>query len=140
MSTHVPLRHKEIIWADFADIRQVDVSLEDTVYQLTSKEEKGERIYYYEDEKVEIDDFLNALEHVRADSFTAEQPTQKKEIGLTIYLDNENVPEVDIELYRYDGSYCLAAVDGEPVSLVARSDVMDLAEAVYGIVLNENDA
>lgn len=134
------LRHKEIIWADFADIRQVDVSLEDTVYQLTSKEEKGERIYYYEDEKVEIDDFLNALEHVRADSFTAEQPTQKKEIGLTIYLDNENVPEVDIELYRYDGSYCLAAVDGEPVSLVARSDVMDLAEAVYGIVLNENDA
>lgn len=134
------LRHKEIIWADFADIRQVEVSLEDTVYQLTSKEEKGERIYYYEDEKVEIDDFLNALEHVRADSFTAEQPTQKKEIGLTIYLDNENVPEVDIELYRYDGSYCLAAVDGEPVSLVARSDVMDLAEAVYGIVLNENDA
>lgn len=134
------LRHKEIIWADFADIRQVEVSLEDTVYQLTSKEEKGERIYYYEDEKVEIDDFLNALEHVRADSFTVEQPTQKKEIGLTIYLDNENVPEVDIELYRYDGSYCLAAVDGEPVSLVARSDVMDLAEAVYGIVLNENDA
>ena len=134
------LRHKEIIWADFADIRQVEVSLEDTVYQLTSKEEKGERIYYYEDEKVEIDDFLNALEHVRADSFTAEHPTQKKEIGLTIYLDNENVTEVDIELYRYDGSYCLAAVDGEPVSLVARSDVMDLAEAVYGIVLNENDA
>ncbi len=26
------LRHKEVIWADFADIRQVDVSLEDTVY------------------------------------------------------------------------------------------------------------
>lgn len=133
------LRHKEVIWADFADIRQVDVSLEDTVYQLTSKEEKEERIYYYQDEEVEIDDFLNALENVTAHSFVNEQPTQKKEIGLTVYLDNVNVPEVRIELYRYDGKYCLAAVDGDPVSLVARTDVMNLAEAVYGIVLNEKN-
>jgi hypothetical protein len=131
------LRHKEVIWADFGDISQVDISLEGMVYHLTSKESKGERIYYYKDEEVEIDEVLNALEQVRADSFTAEKPTQKEEIGLTVYLDNKNDPEVLIELYRYDGKYCLAAVDGEPVSLVARSDVINLAEAVYGIVLNE---
>lgn len=133
------LRHKEVFWADAGDIRQVDVSLEDTVYRLTSKEEKEERIYYYQDGEVEMDEFLNALKNMRADSFTTEQPTQKKEIGLTVYLDNENDPEVRIELYRYDGKYCLAAVDGEPVSLVARSDVRNLTEAVYGIVLNERN-
>lgn len=130
------LRHKEVIWADLADVSQVDVSLEGVVYQLTSKESKGERIYYYEDEEVEMDGVLNALEQVRAESFTEEQPTQKEEIGLTVYLDNENDPEVCIELYRYDGNSCLAVIDGEPVSLVPRSDVMNLAEAVYGIVLN----
>lgn len=38
---------------------------------------------------------------------------------------------------RYDGNECLAVVDGEPVSFVQRSDVVDLIEAVHGIVLNE---
>ena len=37
--------------------------------------------------------------------------------------------------YRYDGNKCLAVVDGEPVSLVDRSHVVDLIEAVNAIVL-----
>ena len=42
---------------------------------------------------------------------------------------------MEIRLYRYDGSNCLAVVDGAPVSLVTRSLVVDLVEAVHGIVL-----
>ena len=35
------------------------------------------------------------------------------------------------KLYRYDGSHCLAVVDGAPVSLVTRtSSAVDLIEAV----------
>ena len=55
---------------------------------------------------------------------------------MTVYLDNENFPQVKIQLYRYDGSSCLAVVDGETVSLVSRSSVMELVEAVQAIVLN----
>ena len=33
--------------------------------------------------------------------------------------------------------HCLAVVDGEPVSLVARSGVVDLVEAVNAIVLKK---
>lgn len=44
--------------------------------------------------------------------------------------------ESEIELYRYDGNKCLAVVDGEPVSLVNRSYVVDLIEAVNTIILN----
>lgn len=40
-----------------------------------------------------------------------------------------------MDLYRYDGTYCLAVVDGTPVSLVERSYVVDLIEAVNAIVL-----
>ena len=110
--------------------------MEGTVYQLTSKEQKEEHLYYYEDEEVEISGFQSALENLKADSFTKEQPTQMEEIRLTVYLDNENYPEILIELYRYDGKHCLAVVDGEPVSLVARLDVVNLVEAVHEIVLN----
>ena len=38
-------------------------------------------------------------------------------------------------MYRYDGEQCLAMVDGQSVSLVPRSDVVDLIEAVNALVL-----
>ena len=59
----------------------------------------------------------------------------KEEIRLTVYLENENHPKVEIELYRYDGSDCLAKVDGEILALISRSDVVELIEAVNAIVL-----
>ena len=45
-------------------------------------------------------------------------------------------PEIEIILYRYDGSNCLAVIDGESVSLVPRASVMELVETVQAIVLN----
>ena len=130
------LRHLEVFSGDFADINQIDISLEDTDYTITTEKKDDERTYFYQEEELEITDLENALEALNADSFTGEQATQKKEISLTVYLDNENYPEIQIELYRYDGTYCLAVVDGKPVSLVERSYVVDLIEAVHGIVLN----
>ena len=59
-----------------------------------------------------------------------------EEIGLTLTLDLEGAPTVEIRLYRYDGSSCLAVVDGQPLALTPRSQVVDLMEAVRAIVLN----
>ena len=50
-------------------------------------------------------------------------------------MENENYPQIHVELYRYDGSKCIAVVDGETIAMVSRSSVVDLMEAVYGIVL-----
>jgi len=130
------LRHQEVFWADFGDVRQIDISLEGEDYTITSEKEDDDRIYAYQDEELEIGDLQNALEALTADSFTGEKPAQKEEIGLTVYLDNENYPQISIKLYRYDGTCCLAAVDGQPVSLVERTAVVDLIEAVHAIVLS----
>lgn len=77
----------------------------------------------------------SALTALSADSFTDEQPSQREEISLTVYLDLEGSPAVEIGLYHYDGEHCLAVVDGESVSLVPRGEVVDLIEAVNSIVL-----
>jgi len=130
------LRHLEVFWADFADIQKIDISLEGADYTISAQGDGDERTWSYQNAELEIVDFQDALEALRADSFTNERPSQKEEISLTIYLDNENQPEVAIELYRYDGSCCLAVVDGEPVSLVKRAAVVDLIEAVNSIVLD----
>ena len=76
------------------------------------------------------------MEALEAESFTSEEPTRKEEISLTLTLGLEGDPTVTIELYRYDGDSCFAVVDGDPVSLVPRSEVVDLIEAVNAIVLN----
>lgn len=129
------LRHKEVLTADFADVNQIDISLEGVDYTITTEGEDKEKIWLYGEEELEIADFKNALKALEADSFTSENPSGKEEISLVVHVDNENYPEVSIELYRYDGNHCLAVVDGEPVSFVERAQVVDLMEAVYAIVL-----
>ncbi len=138
--TYDDLRHREVIWADFDTVTQIDITLEGENHTLTStleEDEDAERVWYYGEEELDIADLQSALESLSADSFTDETPSEKEEISLTVYLDNENFPEVKIQLYRYDGSQCLAVVDGETVSMVDRSDVMELVEVVQSIVLNK---
>ena len=170
------LRHKEVFWAGFEDVYQIDVTLEGTEHTLVSElDEDKNRIWHYQDqgttiaatdttiaateettetvaeetdgdaaaeaeeaveEALDLTDFQNALNALSASSFTSEQPTEKEEIRLTLYLENENFPKVEIILYRYDGTNCLAVIDGVSVSLIPRSSVMDLVEAVQAIVLN----
>ena len=130
------LRHTEVLPADFADIAQIDISLEGTDYTITSEGDAEERTYFYEDEEVGSADLQSAMQTLTADSFTDEQPTEKEEIHLTLHLDLEGEPSAEIGLYRYDGSYCLAVVDGTPMCLVQRSYVVDLIETVNAIVLS----
>lgn len=152
------LRHSEVFWADFDIVTQIDIALEGNEHTLISElNEDDARVWYYQDEttttekdsestegteaaeereELDISDLQDALYDLTADSFTGDLPTQVEEIGLTLHLDSENFPTVEIRLYRYDGSACLAVVDGDPISLISRSSVMTLVEAVQAIVLN----
>lgn len=156
------LRHGEVFWGDFEDVTQVDITLENTDHTLVSElNAEEQRVWYYQTQEMlaeateetadvpqeteataleaealdmtQVQDALNAL---FASSFTQEAPNGKEEIRLTLHLDNETFPKLEIALYRRDGSDCLAVIDGESVSLVPRSSVMELVEAVQAIVLN----
>ena len=74
------LRHTEVLPADFADIAQIDISLEGTDYTITSEGDAEERTYFYEDEELDIADLQSAMQTLTADSFTDEQPAEKEEI------------------------------------------------------------
>lgn len=92
--------------------------------------------WFYQGSEIDVTDLETALGALSADSFTEETPTGKEEIRFTAYLSNANFPKVEVVLYRYDGEYCLATVDGRTVSLVPRSQAVALMEAVNAIVLN----
>lgn len=130
------LRHQEIFWADFDKVTQVDVSLEGQTYTLTSEEEDEKTVWSYGEEEIAVDNFRTALAALAATEFKNEEIGDKEELSMTLHLNDENYPTVHIGLYRRDGDFCMAVVDGEPTALVARSKVVDLVEAVNAIVLN----
>ena len=129
------LRHDEVLTADFDQVTGLDISLDGAEYSITSQGSGDKKTFLYNEEELEIEDLQSALEGLTASSFTDEEPTQKEEIFLTVHLDNETHPQVEIAFYRYDGEQCLAVVNSQSVSLVPRSSVVDLVEAINAIVL-----
>lgn len=154
------LRHQEVFWGDFEDVTQIDITLEGETHTLVSeKNEDDERTWRFlteeiaeeetqtdsteetlaeesEDDTLDLSDFEDALSALSATEFTAEKPNGKEEIRVKLHLENESFPEIEIILYRYDGTSCLAVIDGQSVSFVPRASVMELVEAVQTIVLN----
>ncbi len=129
------LRHQSLLWAAFTDITQVDVRLDGKDYTFTVKTEDDEHVWYYGEEKLSISDFQSALTGLSVSSFTSDRSDGKEEIRLTVHLDSEDFPTVELALYRHDGALCLATVDGVSTAYVARSATMKLVEAVNAIVL-----
>ena len=129
------LRHREVLTASFDDVLSIDVTLEGERYTFTAQGEGDDRTWSWEGAEIDAADLQSAIEALTAASFTDETPDQQQEIALTVHLDNETFPQVEIALYRYDGASCLAVVDGSPVCLVDRSAMVSLTEAVRAIVL-----
>lgn len=129
------LRHKEVLWADFGSFTQMDVVLDGETYTLTTEGTGENTTWYYGETELDTADIQSAFSSLVADSFTQEQPTGQEEISLTVYLEQESNSTVQIGFYRYDGENCVAVVDGTPVSLVPRSAVVDLMEAIRSVVL-----
>ena len=130
------LRHQEVLPAALEDISQVDMTLEGETYTLTAADSADGSAFAYQGETLESSDFQSALQALTAVSFTDQAPTGKEEIALTLHLEREGSPTVQIALYRFDGENCLATLDGEPLCLVERSAAVALIEAVHAIVLN----
>lgn len=157
------LRHKAVFWGDMAEVKQMDITLEGETHTLVSrKTDKDEQVWHFQEEEaaetqqteaasdeteeteaaqaqepetLDISALTSALTSLTAASFTTQSPEGKEEIRLTLHLDNEFFPTLEIALYRVDGSSCLATVDGQSVSLVSRTNAMALVEAVQALVL-----
>ena len=129
------LRHREVLTASFDDVLSLDVTLEGETYTFTAQGEGDERTWTWEGREIDFADLQDAVESLAASEFTDERPAGQQEISLVVYLDNETFPQVEVTLYRYDGTFCLAEVDGASICLVDRSDVVNLMEAVRAVVL-----
>ena len=155
------LRHRQLFWGDFDDVAQATILLDNQTYTLTAQtaetaetadaaaaeepagsaeptaaaEDDAEITWTCNGETVDVTGIRDKLAALTAEAFTEEAPADQLEISLALDLNDEDVPQVRIQLYRYDGASCLAVLDGEPAALVAREDVVDLMEAIRTLLL-----
>lgn len=126
------LRHDEVLIPYFEDVVQIDISLEDSSYTFIKDGSKTT----YLGEEIDIENFQEALEMLSAIEFTDEVTDTKEEVKITLTLNHDVFETYHIQLVRYDGQECIAVVNGNPVSKVDRSLVVDLIESIQDIVLN----
>ncbi len=133
---HFTLRHQKLFTAEFDTVTSIDVTLDGEKYTFTytppedKDDEDAEGTWTYGNTEFDVYDLRTALRSLTAVSFTDEAPAGQEEISLTVHLDNAAFPTFTLTISRYDGENCLAAVDGEPVAFVSRSQTVDLIEAV----------
>ena len=132
--TYNHLRHWAVMTADFADITQLDVTLEGTTHIFTPGG-KDSGIWLYQEQEVDMAQLQYALSTLSADAISDFSPAAdhgKEELSLTIHLAQE---DIRITVYRYDGDDCLVELNGQIFALVNRPAVVDLIEAVNRIIL-----
>ncbi len=132
------LRHQELFTADFDTVTSIDVSLNGESYTFNcekAKDDDEEDKWTYNEEEIDTSALETTICAIEADSFINEATITQEEISLTIHLDNEDFPSFELTLYRFDGTNCVAYVDGKVSAYVARSEVVDLIEAVNKIIL-----
>ena len=134
------LRHQELFTADFDTATSIDVEMDGESYTFTytpSDDEDEEGTWTYNETEFDVADLRSALCAVTASEFSDEEATGQQEISITVHLDNESFATYELELYRHDGTNCIAYVDSQPTALVSRSLMVSLTEAVNEIILGD---
>ena len=60
----------------------------------------------------------------------------KSELKLTFHRNTDKYKTVELELYQYDGSYCISVLNGEEMHYTSRSGVASLKEAINSAILD----
>lgn len=130
------LRSDKLFPGSFDDVTGMDITLEGETYSVTSQiNDEDEKVFYLNEEEISITSFKQRLTALVATEYTERSPTGKEEISAVLYTENENHPEIRIELYRQDGEKCIGVMNGHTISFISRSKVVDFIEAVNNIVL-----
>lgn len=132
------LRHQKLFTASFDTVTSMEIELDGESYTLTyelPEEEDAEGKWMYQEEEFDVYTLRTALRSLSAVSFTEEQPEGKKEIKVTLHLDNAYIQTFELSIYRCDGTNCIAEVDGVPTAFVSRAQTVNLIEAVNELIL-----
>lgn len=138
-ASYEELKPDEVVLLDWGTVESLDMELDGALYTVAI-EESGDDGYTYtfDGEEVEFGDVVDSLEGIALDSEEEAEPgDNKEELTFTFHRSVEAYDTVELTFYQYNGSWCIAVLDGETLGCVSRQDVVDLKEAVNAIILDQ---
>ena len=143
------MKPDEVVLLDWDTVDSVEIELDGNVYtvDIESNEDDG-YTYTFGDSEIEFKDVLDQLSDITIPeesteddetSVPEEEPAlsnNKSELSLTFHRNTEEYSTVEVVFYQYNGSYCIAALNGDELIYVDRSAVVDLKEAVNSVILD----
>ena len=127
---------KDLLPISFDDVDSLTVILDGESYTFTgAKKLMGGREWSYNGEELDISDIREAIEAATASDASDAKPTLKQEISLSFSTQNKHHPDINVTIYRYNGSDCIIQSDDGAYQLIKRSKVVSLCEAIYAVVL-----
>ena len=111
--------------ADAAAAEEPAGSAEPTA--TAAAEDDAEITWICNGETVDVTGIRDKLAALTAEAFTSEAPADQLEISLALDLNDEDVPQVRIQLYRYDGE-----LSGDQLGRAVELSGMDEMLSSYG--------
>jgi len=143
------LKPDEVVLLDWDTVDSVEIELDGNVYTVDiESNEDDEYTYTFGDSEIEFQDVLDQLSDITIPeesteddetSVPEEEPAlsnNKTELSLTFHRNTEEYSTVEVVFYQYNGSYCIAALNGDELNYVDRSAVVNLKEAVNSVILD----
>lgn len=143
------LKPDEVVLLDWDTVDSVEIELDGNVYTIDiESNEDDEYTYTFGDSEIEFQDVLDQLSDITIPeesteddetSVPEEEPAlsnNKTELSLTFHRNTEEYSTVEVVFYQYNGSYCIAALNGDELNYVDRSAVVNLKEAVNSVILD----
>ena len=120
----------EVFPADMATVTGAEVRLGGHTYNveiIAETKESGEEVVCYVSNGWTLDteaagDWFAGLTSLEAESPAGEAVGREELIGVTLFREDETVPEVTLTLWSYDSGRCLCAVNGTDRYFLPRDD------------------
>lgn len=144
-ASYATLMPDDVLALDWNAVQTMEISLDGTLYEMAQESPAEtdadgnitkEAVYTLDGASADISGIVNALDAMEATGSAAEiLPERSEEIRFLFRQDHKTYPEVELVFYQYDSQTCLVTLNGNSTVFVARSQVVELVEAVNQLVL-----
>lgn len=147
-ASYEELKPDEVILLDRDTVESIDLELDGSIYEISVKND-GEDGYTYtlQDEEIDFGDVMDQLDGLTVADGSEDEDmpegepelkSNKEELKLTFHRNTEKYSTVELTFYQYDGSWCIAVLDGDEMNYTDRASVVDFKEAVNSVILDSS--
>lgn len=132
------LEPAEILLLDWDGMTGFDISLDGETYSVSMEysEDENDYLYTLDGESLDFDDVLDQIEALTNEGDASDASLSLGElISLTFHA--EGWDDVELVIYSYDSSTCVAVINGEVLRFTSRTDAEEICDAVSALLTAE---